>query len=137
VARWLGRALGRRGAILGGYGTVWLLYGYGQLVQPPPDQRGLSLLLAAMPLAAWAWLWMMAGLVAIVCAFLPQGLDVAGFVALVVIVLPWMLGYLASWWPLAMFPRGWIAALIWGAITMPVIVVAGWSEPPRKRIEHV
>lgn len=137
VVRRAARMLGRRGAILGGYGTTWALYGYGQIIAPQPDQRGLDLLLRAWPLQAWGCLWIAAGAVAIVCAFLPEGRDTPGFVALIAIVLPWMLGYLASWWPLGVFPRGWIAALIWAAVAAPVIVVAGWREPPRpKRVEH-
>ncbi|HEY9374920.1 MAG TPA: hypothetical protein VIU94_41770, partial [Streptomyces sp.] len=89
-----------------------------------------------MPLQAWGWCWVAAGLVAASAAFLPQGRDAPGFVALVLIVLPWMLGYLLSWWPLGVFPRGWIAAAVYGALTLPVVVVAGWREPPRpKRAE--
>lgn len=122
--------LGRRGAILLSYGTVWALYGFGQLVTPQPDQRGLQLLTNLMPLDVWAALWIVCGLVAVVAAFVPQGVDWFGYLALVVIVLPWMLSYLLSWWPLATFPRGWVAALVWGAIAVPVIVVAGWREPP-------
>lgn len=137
AVRRLGRALGRRGTILGAYGTVWAIIGWGQIAAPQPDQRGLTLLLQLMPLQAWGCLWIAAGLVAIVCAFLPQGVDVPGFVALMLIVLPWMLGYLVSWWPLGVFPRGWLAAVVWFAITVPVGVVVGWRESPRpKRVEH-
>ncbi|MFD9444936.1 hypothetical protein [Streptomyces sp. NPDC060001] len=127
------RILGRRGAILLSYGTVWSLYGYGQLVSPQPDQRGLRLLLDRLPLDVWASFWIATGLIAIVCAFLPQGRDAPGFVALVLIVIPWMLSYLVSWWPLGTFARGWVAAAIWTVIAVPVIVVAGWREPPRPK----
>lgn len=133
VVRRLGVTLGRRGAILLCYGTVWALYGYGQLISPQPEQRGLDLLLRAWPLSVWAGLWIATGLVAIVAAFLPQGRDAPGFVALVLIVIPWMLSYLLSWWPLQTFPRGWVAAAIWTVIAVPVIVVAGWREPPRPK----
>lgn len=133
AVRRLARTLGRRGVILLAYGTVWALYGYGQLITPQPDQRGLDLILRAWPLQVWACLWIAAGLVAVVSAFLPQGRDAPGFVALVLIVIPWMLGYLVSWWPLGTFPRGWVAAAIWAVIAVPVIVVAGWREPPRPK----
>lgn len=133
LLRRLARKLGRRGAILLCYGTVWALYGYGQLISPQADQSGLTLLLQKIPLEVWAWLWIAAGLVAIVAAWLPQGRDAPGFVAIVLIVLPWMLAYLTSW-ALGYFPRGWVAAAVWGVIAVPVIVVAGWSEPrPPKR----
>lgn len=135
VARRLARALGRRGAILLTYGSVWMLYGYAQVVSPQPDQRGLRPVLNVMPLAAWGWAWVVCGLVATVAAWLPQGADAVGFLALPLIVLPWMTSYLVAW-VTGEFPRGWVAAAIWGLIALPVIVVAGWPEPPRpKRVE--
>ena len=124
--------LGRRGAILLSYGSVWGLYGYGQLISPQPDQRGLTLALQMLPLDAWACLFIAAGLVAFVAAWVPQGVDWFGFVALVLIVLPWMTSYLASW-ILGDFPRGWVAAAVWAVIAVPVLVVAGWREPPRMK----
>jgi hypothetical protein len=129
------RLLGRRGAILLSYGTVWALYGYGQLVSPQPDQRGLTLATQVLPLHVWGWLWIATGILALGAAFVPQGVDWFGFVALVLIVLPWMLSYLVSWL-LGDFPRGWVAAAVWAVIAVPVIVAAGWREVPRpKRVE--
>lgn len=130
ICRWPARRLGRRGAILSCYGIVWLLIGWGQLVQPQPDRRGLTLLLSWAPLQVWAWGWIAAGLVALVCAWLPSGRDAPGFCALVVIVVPWMASYLVSWL-LGVYPRGWAAAAVWTAITVPIMVVLGWPEPPR------
>ncbi|MFD5425200.1 hypothetical protein [Streptomyces sp. NPDC127084] len=110
--------------------------GYGQIVQPQPDRRGLKLLLDIAPLTVWGWLWVTAGLIAIASAWLPEGADWPGFLALPLMVLPWMTSYLASWL-LGDFDRGWVAALVWGAIAIPVLVVAGWRESPRlKRIER-
>lgn len=135
VARRLGRALGRRGAILLSYGTVWTLYGFAQITSPQPDQRGLQPLIDRVPLTVWGWAWVTAGLVAVVCAWLPQGIDWPAFLVLPLMVLPWMGSYLAAWL-LGDFPRGWVAAAVWGAIAVPVIVVAGWREAPRpKRLE--
>ncbi|MFD9069133.1 hypothetical protein [Streptomyces lasiicapitis] len=134
AARRLGRMLGRRGAILICYGTVWALYGYGQIVSPQPDQRGLEPLIEALSLDVWGSLWVATGLVAVGSAWLPQGRDWPGFLALPAIVLPWMGSYLAAWISGA-FPRGWVAAAVWGVIAVPVIVVAGWREPPQvKRV---
>jgi len=135
AVRRVGAMLGRRGAILLSYGTVWALYGYGQLGSPPAAQPGLTLAMQLLPLTVWGWLWLVTGILASVSAFVPQGVDWFGFVALVLIVLPWTLSYLVSWLQ-ADFPRGWVAAAVWGAIAVPVIVVAGWREAPRpKRVE--
>ncbi|MFG3660226.1 hypothetical protein [Streptomyces sp. NPDC047706] len=134
VVRRLGQALGRRGAILLSYGTVWALYGYAQITTPQPDQRGLRPALEFMPLTVWGWLWVLTGLVAVVCAWMPQGLDWPAFLALPFMVLPWMGSYLMAW-ATGDFPRGWVAAIVWAAIAVPVLVVAGWREPPRvKRV---
>ena len=136
VARRLSRILGRRGAFLASFGTLWALYGFGQLVEPLPDTRGIRLLLYLMPLDAWAWCWIALGLVAVASAALPEGRDWYGFPALLVLVVPWMLSYFVSWWPLGDTTRGWVTALIWAVATVPVIVVAGWREPPRpKKLE--
>ncbi len=135
VARRLGRALGRRGAILLSYGIVWAIIGYGQITSPAPDLRGLRLLLQTMPLDAWGWIWVASGIIAIVSAWLPQGRDWPGFLALPLMVLPWMVSYLLAW-IIGDFPRGWVATVVWGAIAAPVLVVAGWREPVRpKRLE--
>jgi fatty acid desaturase len=136
VVRRLGRTLGRRGAILLCYGTVWALYGYAQITTPQPDQRGLQPILERVPLTVWGCLWVATGLIAIVSAWLPQGRDWAGFLALPALVLPWMTSYLLAWL-MGYFPRGWVAALVWAVIAVPVLVVAVWSEPPAlKRVSR-
>lgn len=136
AVRRLMRMLGRRGAILLSYGAVWSLYGYGVLVSPLPSQPGLALAIDLLPLRVWGWLWIGAGLIALVSAWLPQGVDWLGFLTLPLIVLPWMLSYLTAWLQ-GVFPRGWIAAAVWAAIAVPVLVTAGWSEPPRvKRVSN-
>ncbi|APE21423.1 MULTISPECIES: hypothetical protein [Streptomyces] len=133
VARRLSRILGRRGAFLASFGTLWALYGFGQLVEPLPDTRGIRLLLNLMPLDAWACCWIVSGLLAVASSALPEGRDWLAFPALLAIVVPWMLAYLVSWWPLGDNARGWVTALIWAVAAVPVIVVAGWREPPRPK----
>lgn len=135
IVRRLSHILGRRGACLLCWGVVWSVIGYGQLISPQVDQRGLTMLLNVMPLQAWGWCWIAAGLIAGVCAFLPQGFDWTAFLALPLLAFAWMLSYLVAWWPLEVFPRGWVAAGVYGALAVPVIVVAGWREPPRPKRE--
>lgn len=132
AVRRLKRRLGRRGTILTCYGLVWILYGFGQLITPQPDQRGLKLALSLVPLEGWGWAWIVAGAIALACAWAPPGRDAVGFVSLVLIVMPWTATYLAAWL-LGDYPRGWVAAAIWTALVVPVLVVAGWPEPPRRK----
>lgn len=133
--RRVSRQLGRRGAFLLAFGTVWGLIGYGQITSPPPDQRGLHLLLDRIPLEVWGWLWIAAGLVAIASAWLRQGSDRFGFFALSLIVLPWIVSYLAAW-AQGDFPRGWIVSALYGGLAIGIMVVAGWGEPPRPKREE-
>lgn len=127
--------LGRRGAFLTSFGVVWGVIGYGQITAPQPDQRGLKLLLDVMSLNVWGWCWLVAGVVAIASAWLPQGHDWLGFLALPLVVAPWFFAYLVAWWPLGVFPRGWLAAALYGALVVGILVVAGWREPPRPKRE--
>lgn len=129
AARRLGRKLGRRGALLTLKGVIATLLGYGQFVQPTPDRRGLRLL-GFLPHEAWAAAWIVAGVVALVCAWLPPRRDWPGFLAVWGITAPWSMSYLVAWWPLGEYPRGWIPALIYGAFGGVCLVAIGWNEPP-------
>jgi hypothetical protein len=133
--RRLRRQLGRRGAFLLCFGTAWGLIGYGQITAPPADQRGLKLLTDVLPLQAWGWCWLTAGLVAFMSAWLRQGWDWPGFLALPLVVMPWIISYLVAWGQ-GLFPRGWVVSALYGALAVGIFVVAGWREPPRpKRAE--
>lgn len=132
VLRRAASRLGRRGAFLSCYGSIWVLYGAGQLGMPQPDQRGLQPLLALVPLGVWAWCWITAGTIALATAWADTGEDWPGFVALSAIVLPWTVSYLGAW-AIGEYSRGWIAAAVWAVAGTSVLVVAGWPEPPRRK----
>lgn len=129
--RWLSRRLGRRGAVLGALGTVWALYGFGQLIEPVPSTVSLRLALWMAPLDVWMWAWIGAGVTAVACAWLSRPADWPGFVALYVLAVPWGLSNLMSWQPFGDNPRGWVGAAIWAALVAVISVVAGWDEPSR------
>lgn len=122
------RRVGRRGAVLTLKGLMCALYGYGLLVQPPSDTRGIRLLLDLWPLRAWGWVWVAAGVLAMGCAWLRQGRDWLGYPAILAVVAPWSLGALTSWW-LYDNPRGWVSAVIWAAFGGVTAIVAAWPEP--------
>lgn len=135
AARRLTRRLGRRGALLTLKGTIATLYGYGQLVEPVGDRRGLTLLLKMMPIQAWGAAWIAAGMIALACAWVPPRRDWPGFLAVWAVTAPWSMAFLVAWWPLGEYPRGWVAALIFGAFGAVCLVAIGWDEPPRTRQE--
>ncbi|MFF8910155.1 hypothetical protein [Streptomyces olivaceoviridis] len=132
AARRLRQQLGRRGALLTMKGVMATGYGSGQVIAPPGDQRGLTLLLKIMPLTGWGWVWITAGLAALVCAWLPPRRDWPGFLAVWLIATPWALAYLVSWWPLDESPRGWVVAMIFAAFGAVCLVAIGWDEPPAR-----
>lgn len=132
AARRLTRRLGRRGALLVMKGTIATLYGSGQLAEPARDTRGLRLLLKLCPLEVWGWAWITAGAVALLCAWLPPRRDWPGFLAVWAITAPWSMSYLVAWWPLGDYPRGWVAALIFGAFGTVCLVAIGWDEAPAR-----
>ncbi|MFJ7238206.1 hypothetical protein ACIQWB_13885 [Streptomyces olivaceus] len=133
--RRLVKRLGRRGALLSLKGIMAIGYGTGQIIQPTGDKQGLTLLLKAMSLDAWGWVWMCAGAVAVACAWLPPRRDWPGFLAIWLIATPWAMAYLVSWWPLGESPRGWVVALLFGAFGLVALVAIGWDEPAPARSE--
>ncbi|MFF7310568.1 hypothetical protein [Streptomyces sp. NPDC008137] len=132
AARRLTRRLGRRGALLTMKGIIATLYGSGQIIEPVRDTRGLRLLLTLWPLEVWGWAWITAGAIALVGAWLPPRRDWPGFLAVWAITAPWSMSYLVAWWPLDDYPRGWVAALIFGAFGAVCLVAIGWAEPPAR-----
>ncbi|MFF9309877.1 hypothetical protein ACF1BS_03110 [Streptomyces sp. NPDC014748] len=132
AARRLTKRLGRRGAVLTLKGVMATGYGSGQVVQPTGDQRGLTLLLKVMPLHGWGWVWITAGAVALVSAWLPPRRDWPGFVAVWLIASAWAGAYFVSWWPLGESPRGWVICTIFAAFGAVCLVAIGWDEPPAR-----
>lgn len=122
------RRVGRRGAVLLLKGGMALLYGYSQLVAPPASTASIRLLLLGMPQHGWAWLWIAAGAIALVCSLAREGRDWLGFAAVYLVASAWACSALASWW-LYDNPRGWISALIWAAYGGVAAIVVAWPEP--------
>ncbi|MGW2908670.1 hypothetical protein ACWC91_40765 [Streptomyces sp. NPDC001204] len=131
AVRRLRKQLGRRGAVLLCKGVMASGYGAGQVFEPTGDRHGLALLLKLRPLEFWGWTWLLAGAIALVCAWLPPRRDWPGFLAVWMVATPWAMAYLLSWWPLQESPRGWVVAALFGAFGAVCLVVIGWDEPAR------
>lgn len=84
--------LGRRGAFLLILGIGKTCWGAGMIVEPPSTE-GLALLTRYAPLHAWAWVWITAGVVTTISAFLRVGRDRWGFWTALVPPLLWAVAY--------------------------------------------
>jgi len=126
--------VGRRGAVLALKGVMSVLYGYGQVIQPIPNNPGIRLLTRAMPPHFWGWAWIVAGCIALACVPIRQGRDAWGFAAVYLMASFWALSNLASWW-LYGNERGWIGAIVFAAFGGVAMVVAAWPEPGTRSCE--
>lgn len=141
AARRLSKHLGRRGIFLLILGTGKTCFGVGFIVSPP-DPRGLELLTDRCPLAAWAWVWIIAGLVTFGSAFLRIGRDKIGFIAAMIPPTLWATAYMVAVVS-GTFPRGgfiavWyltahVGVIMWAA-TVPEFSV---PPPPRRARKEV
>jgi hypothetical protein len=95
AARRAHRLLGRRGTFLFILGIGKTCWGVGFIIDPPSTE-GLRLLTSVCSLRHWAWLWIIAGLVTTVSAFLRVGRDRYGFIAALVPPAVWAIAYLAA-----------------------------------------
>lgn len=92
VARRVRRLVGRRGTPLLILGVGKICWGISFIVTPTSGQ-GLELLTRRAPLHCWAWVWILAGVVTVVSAFLQLGRDWAGFAAAAMPPLIWGVAY--------------------------------------------
>lgn len=125
--------LGFRGRALLMLGVVWCLIGLGVVGEPStpgvwhhtwPDWVRIAM-------------WVGCGATAVVFAWRPKGAsDAIGWVALYLPPAVRAVSFLVAWsdylLPLggAGFARGWVSALIYGAMVAMVTLLSRWPEPP-------
>lgn len=126
--RRLGWRVGRRGACLLLMGVSWTLYGVGLLLSEPTfaQERGLTVITHVAPLDVWAWLWIVGGALGVGLSMTRS--DAAGYVGVVLPPLTWAVSYALACWPLGDYERGWISAVVWGAIAGALFIVSGIPE---------
>lgn len=95
AVRRLRKLLGRRGKFLLILGIGKTCWGAGMLADPP-QPTGLGLLIRLAPLHYWAWLWVIAGFITTISAFLKVGRDRFGFISALVPPAVWAIAYLAA-----------------------------------------
>jgi hypothetical protein len=129
--------LGRRGAVLLIFGTIWCVHGI-RLATDDRPRPGVMPLAELVPLPVIGAVWITVGLLGIAYAFRRgPDRDIVGFHALVGLSLAWSATYAWSW-VLYLVPgpplgagHAWSGALIWAAAAALVIVCSGWAEAPQ------
>lgn len=123
------RVVGRRGAVLAYLAIVDGLYAL-SLCNPAPraeQPSGIQFLGDVMPLEAWAALWAVVGAVLVLGAFVHR-FDRIAFAAATMIKTLWGGVYLLGWIA-GEVERGWVNAVVWLALAVLVMILAGWPEP--------
>ncbi|RKN44090.1 hypothetical protein D7294_09890 [Streptomyces hoynatensis] len=110
MARLARAHLGRRGGFLLLVGLGEVVWGFQFRFDPAPNPRGLTLLTEVAPLRAWAWLWVVSGLLAALAACVRSRGDWLGFAAALTPPMMWLAAYLTAACS-GEYPRGlWLAA---------------------------
>jgi hypothetical protein len=126
----------RRGRFLLLFGGIWAAIGYGIFTSPPnPTQAGgLRILLRVVAYTDLGWLWLGAGVVACVAAFVRRRLpDFLGFLSLMLPTMIWSGCYVVTAARDASL-RFLLGALVYGALASAVYLISGGVEgPPPKR----
>jgi hypothetical protein len=111
-------------------GVVYLVVGSSFFFMPgnPSREAAFSWLTAYVSLGWFASLWVIAGLIAMVCAFRPRPKDAAGFIALVFAPGIWVglfiLSAIITGSPLAV-----VSAVVYGAFGTVPLIVSGMEGP--------
>ncbi|GAA4358381.1 hypothetical protein [Angustibacter luteus] len=124
----------RRGAFLLSFGIAYAGIGYSYAVAQSSPGRAVALSFITDHLSIH-WLgvpWLVAGVVAIVSAFMREPRDRYGYSFLTFVPLLWGGLYLLAW-RLHTAPQGWVTWILYSAIAAAPLIVSGMSNPPRSR----
>lgn len=121
----------RRGTFLASMGVVFALIGYSYLsispIERPAVEHALRLALEVLPLWVYGVLWVVAGALSILDGLRHNVRSVVGFTAAVIMPTAQAVIYFAAWLD-GDLPRGWVSAVVFAAIAVAVLVVAGMPE---------
>jgi len=139
--------LGRRGLSLILFGILWTLVGVGILGGPSDrfSRPGPGGTLEFMDSANWAWMWIGFGALSVISGFLRRRvrlLDEWGFNSLLIPAWVWTLtyGWSAVTYIVTMGEygqgRAWVGCVVYGVISLAILVIAGWPDPSDERAIH-
>lgn len=126
--------LGYRGSVLLVWGVIWSLIGVGKLLSPVSAVDHL-LITGYIPAPIRAGVWLITGLIAMVCAFRTRASgDAAGWISLYVMPSVLAVAYMIAWLQSLLYdvggiPLGWLGAAVYVALAAIVAICAGWPEP--------
>lgn len=124
------RCLGRHGAYLAVTGVAWAVYGAGILMDPrPATVRSAAVLRHLAPMEMWGVMWIFCGTLAFISAWAKSSVRIdLGYAAATLPPLLWALAFTASW-ALGEYTDAWTGAVVWAAVAVWLMIVAGWPEP--------
>lgn len=126
---WTWGRLGWRGLALATSGIAWISYGRSITVQPRYGTvRGISVLLDLMCMAAWGWLWIGAGLIAIAFSMAPAGRDLPGVFAAMAPPMLWALAY-ALGGASGASATAWGSVAPWASHALLIAIIAHVTRP--------
>lgn len=119
--------VGRRGLFLLFLAVLDIIFGYFLHSPPPSALRDTFMLL---PQEVWAWWWIGTGAACLVGAFMRN--DRVPYALGALLLSAWGLRYAYLWYN--DIPFAWVSLTIWLAFAFTVVVVAGWPEPPTRKV---
>ena len=128
----LPRINGRRGAFQLVMSAVYLVVGSSFFFAPASASREETFRWLTPALPWFAALWIIAGVIALVSAFLPRPRDAVGFIALVFAPGIWVGLFVAAGLFASGNPLAFVSAIVYGAFGAVPLIVSG-MEGPRDR----
>lgn len=124
--------IGRRGAFLIANGALFA--GYGLALENISHQAGrqasYAVATSVAPLVAWAALWAVAGLAAVLSGLTGRGQPLA-FAGIMALALLWAASFLLAQPVFEAPERTWVGGLLFGSLVASIAVVSGWPEAKR------
>lgn len=118
-----------RGLALVISGLAWISYGASIALQPRyGTTRGIAVLLDLMPMAAWGWCWIGAGLLCAGYCLTPAGKDLLGIGAAMAPPLLWAVAY-ALGWLTGTSATAWGSIAPWASHALLILIVAVLTRP--------
>lgn len=122
---------GLRPAALTVLGIGWIVYGRSISTDPNYGRtRGLAGITQYVPMGALGWVWVAAGVVALLAGLLRLGIQAQaiGFAAVAAPAVLWGVTFLRSAWN-GTYPAASGSAAVWIAVGVSIVLTAGMAEP--------